>query len=97
VRVGVVFAVVVPVLRDGLVRREPLEPVVDVGDQPLLVVVDVDRCRDVHRVDEAEPFDDPALAHEDLDLRRDVEVCTPLRNLEPQLAAGVPHGRTYSD
>jgi hypothetical protein len=54
VRVGVVLAVVVPVLRDRLMRGEPLEPVVEVADQATLVVVDVDRGRDVHRVDEAQ-------------------------------------------
>jgi hypothetical protein len=74
------------------VRRQALEPVVEVGDQALLVVVDVDRRRDVHRVDEAEPVDDPALADEGLDLRRDVEVRPPLRHLEPQLLARVLHG-----
>ena len=91
VRVGVVLAVVVPVLRHRLVRGEPLQPVVDVLEQAALVVVHVDRGGDVHRVHEAEAVRDPALAHELLHLRRDVEVRPPLRDLEPELLAGVLH------
>jgi hypothetical protein len=54
VGVCVVFAVVVPVLVRRRVRREPLEPVVDVLDQAGLGVIHVDGGRDVHRIDEAE-------------------------------------------
>src|SRR5207237_2134278 len=72
-------------------RREPLQPVVEVLDQAALVVVHVDGGGDVHRVYEAEPIRDPALAHELLDLRRDVQVPAPLRNLEPELLARVVH------
>jgi hypothetical protein len=79
------------------VRGKPLEPVVDVLEQPRLVVVHVDGRRDVHRVHEAEPVRDPALANELLDLRRDVEICAPLRNLEPELLARVLHAATLAE
>jgi hypothetical protein len=91
VRVGIVLAVVVPVLGDRLVRREALQPVVVVLDETGLVVVHIDGRRDVHRVDEAEPVRDPALADELLDLRRDVQVRPPLRGVEPELLARVLH------
>ena len=89
--VGVVLAVVVPVLRDRLMRREALQPVVEVPDQPRLVVVHVDGRRDVHRIDEAEAVRDLSLVDELLDLRRDVEVGAPLGDVEPQLLASMLH------
>ena len=49
-------------------RREALEPIVDVGDQAALVVVHVDGRRDVHRIHEDEPVLDPRLADDLLDL-----------------------------
>jgi hypothetical protein len=52
-----------------------------------LVVVHVDRGRDVHRVDEAEAVRALALTDELLDLRREVEVGAPLREVEPELLA----------
>src|SRR5262249_45242665 len=70
---------------------EPLEPIVDVCDQPTFVVVDVDRRRDVHRVDEAEAVLDAGLAHERLDPRRDVDVVTAVRRLERQILGRVLH------
>jgi hypothetical protein len=48
VGVGVVLAVVVPVAVGRRVRREAFQPVVDVLDQPRLVVVHVDGRGDVH-------------------------------------------------
>jgi len=45
VRVGIVLADVVAIAGHRLVRCKALEPVVDVGDQPALVVVHIDSGR----------------------------------------------------
>ena len=58
---------------------------------PRLVVVDVDRRGDVHRVHEHEPVLDPGLAHERLDAVGDVHVVAPVRRLEGQVLGRVLH------
>jgi hypothetical protein len=93
VRVGIVLADVVPVARDGLVRGEPLEPVVDVLDQARLGVVHVDRSGDVHRVDEHEAVLDAGALHERLDAVGDVHVVASVWRLERQVLGGVLHPR----
>ena len=59
--------------------------------RPGLVVVDVDRRRDVHRVDQAEALLDARAADEVLDAAGDVDVVAPVRRLEPELFAGAFH------
>jgi hypothetical protein len=81
----------VPVLLGRLVRREALEPVVEILDQAGLCVIDVDRRRDVHRVDETEPVLDPGAADEVLDVGRDVHVIAAVRGLEPEVVGRVLH------
>ena len=55
-------------------RGELLQPVVEVPVQAGFVVVDEDRGRDVHGVDQAEPLPDAAFAQAVLDLGSDVEI-----------------------
>ena len=72
-RVGIVFAgVVVLVLRQRLVRRQLLQPLLVILVQAPLVVVDEHRRGDVHRVHQHQAFLDAALGQAVLDLRRDV-------------------------
>jgi hypothetical protein len=96
-RVRVVLAVVVPVLLGRRVRREALEPVVEVLDEPRLGVVHVDGGRDVHRVHEAEPVLDPGGCDERLHLLGDVHVVAPLRRLEGEVVGGVLHSGELLD
>src|SRR6266567_5517931 len=56
-RVGVVLSCsVVMVLVDGFVWRQALEPDLIVVMQSFLIIVDEDRGRDVHRVNQGETF-----------------------------------------
>jgi hypothetical protein len=96
VRVGVVLSVVVPVPIGRRMRGEALQPVVEVLDEPRLVVVDVDGRGDVHGVHEDEPLADPGPADEVLDVRGDVHVIPPIRRLEGQVVGGVPHAQERS-
>jgi hypothetical protein len=73
------------------VRREALEPVVEVLDQPRLGVVDVDGGGDVHRVDETEAVLDPGAFDEGLDAVGDVDVVAPAGRLEREVVGGVLH------
>src|SRR5438445_22056 len=70
-------------------RGPPLEPVVDVGDQAALVVVHVDGCGDVHRIDEHESVVDARLPHERLDAVGDVQVVAAVRRLEREVLGRV--------
>jgi len=67
------------------VRREPFEPLVVIGVQPPFVVVDENRCGDVHGVDEREAFSNAALLQGGVDLRGNVEKRPAPRRLEPKL------------
>ena len=87
VRVAVVLPrlVVVVALRARVVGGEPLQPLLVVLVQPSFVVVDEDRSRDVHRVDQAEALLHAAFAHQPLNAVGDVEVITAIRRLEPEM------------
>jgi hypothetical protein len=73
VRVSVVFAglVMLVVLPE---RRERFQPLVDVFDEPALVVIDVNSGRDVHGGDQDHSVSDSRLFKGALDLRRQVDV-----------------------
>lgn len=81
--VSIVLTIVVPVLGNRIVRHEPLQQVVKILDQALLIVVNVRRRRNMHWIHQTEALDDPAFTHEFLDLARYVEICPALRDFEP--------------
>ncbi len=82
-RVSVVLACpVVMVLVDRFVRRQVLEPDLVVVMQSLLVIVDEDRGRDVHRVNQRKTFANATLTQAVLDLRRDVDKPAARRHVE---------------
>ena len=86
VGVGVVFAGAVVSIGGGRrVRREFFQPDVVIVMQPALVVVDEDRCGDVHGVDQTKAFAHAALIDEFLDLRRDVDEAASVRNFKPKM------------
>jgi hypothetical protein len=62
-RVGVVLAgAVVVVARDWITRRKLLQPDFVVVVETALVIADEDGGRDVHCIDQDQPFDHPALS-----------------------------------
>ena len=73
VRIPVVFAGVVMfvVFAEGC---QLLQPLIDVFDQPTLVVIHIDAGRDVHGRNQHHAFLDAALAQDLLHLGRDVDV-----------------------
>ncbi len=61
-RVRIVLpGVIVPILLDGLMRRQSFQEVVVVLQEAGFIVVDIYAGADVHRIDEAEPFLNAAL------------------------------------
>ena len=87
VSVGVVLGTVVFVLRVRLLGREFLQPFLVVAVQAALVVVDEHRRRDMHGVDQHQPFLDFALGHGALDPARDVEKLVAFGGVEPEFLA----------
>jgi hypothetical protein len=73
VRVCVVLARLVVRVTLGRVGRKLFKPFFKVLVQTAFVVVDKHAGRDVHRVDKAQPFFDPAFPDYFRDLRRDVD------------------------
>src|SRR5450830_974597 len=97
VRVGIVLAgVVVAPLRDRVVGDERLEETLVIAVKAGLVVVDEDRGRDVHRVDEAESFPNPALVDRGLDFAGDVHESDSAGEMKRQNLAMRFHGRASS-
>jgi hypothetical protein len=73
VRICIVLAHVVTVVRNRFVRGQPFEPNVVVMVQSRLVVIDEDGGGDVHGIDQAEAFFYAALPQTLVDLRRNVD------------------------
>jgi hypothetical protein len=73
-----------------------LEPLLVIGVEAGLVVVDKHARRDVHGVDEAEPFANAAGGHELRHLRRDVAKGHPLGEREGQMLGVGFHDGGYS-
>jgi len=93
VRIGIILAgIVVPILFDGLVRDKALEKIVVVFEKAWLVIIDIYACADMHRIDQTQSFFDAALPQCGLNLRRDIDVCTPRLCLEKQFFAICFHG-----
>src|SRR5258706_3125585 len=80
--VGFPRVMVSVVLAEG---RESFQPLVDVLDQPALVVVDVNAGGDVHGGNEDHAFGDAALSGGALPLRRGVDILAVLLALEGQV------------
>src|SRR3954454_19588025 len=85
VRVVLAGAVVLIALRAGIEGGQLLQPALVVLVQAGLVVVDEDARRNVHGVDQAEPFADAALRHRPLHVRRDVDEVHPRRDVHRQM------------
>lgn len=92
--VGVVLTSVVPVLRIRLLRREFLEPDLEVLMKAGLVVIDEDTRRNVHGIDQAESLPDPAFAKRGFDLRSDVDQFPPFGDVKPEFFPKRFHGET---
>jgi len=73
--VGVIFpCVVVPVLTDRFVWGEALQEVVVVLNKAWFIVIYIDACTDVHGIDQAQSFLDPAFFERGFHVRRNVDV-----------------------
>src|SRR5271167_850694 len=86
-RVAVVLAgaIVMVALGTRVVGRQPFEPSLVIFVQAGLVVVDENRRRDVHRIDEAKPLAHAAFLDRLLNLARDVHEVHPLRHFHSEI------------
>ena len=75
------------VLADWLMRGQSLQPFFVVVRQSGFVVVDKDRSRYVHGVDERQPFADAALKQARFNIGSDVDEGPPGGHLEPEFLA----------
>src|SRR5687767_5134142 len=66
-------------------RRQLFQPDLIIVMEPPLVVVNENRRRDVHGVDQAQAFAHAALADQLLNLRRDVDEPAPAGHFEPEM------------
>jgi hypothetical protein len=83
--VGVVLAGIVAILGDRFMRGELLKPDIEVLVQATFIVVDEDRCRDVHGVRKDDAFLDAAFPKAVLDLGGDVDEAPSAGDIEPEL------------
>src|SRR5262245_39266519 len=89
-RVGVVFARLMVTIVETR-RRELLEPLLKIVDQPVFPVVDVHTGRDVHRRDEHGAVLDSARLNDGGDLVRDADELLPLPGVERQIVGMNDH------
>ena len=82
---------VVAVCTDRFVRCEFLKPLLVIGMQTTLVVIDKDGSSDMHRIDKAEPLRYPALSETFIDMRSDVQHRPSSRYVKPQFLAVTFH------
>ena len=84
--VSVVFAgPIVTIARGRRVRREFFQPKLVIVMEPRLIVIDEDRSRNVHGVDQTKAFGHAASVNKFLDLRRDIDEPASIRYLEPKM------------
>ncbi len=69
----------------GAERGQPLQHLVNVADQPGLVVVDVYPCGEVHGRNQHQPFLDPAFGQRLCHLRGNVDIFAPFIGVEGQV------------
>src|SRR5262245_62365495 len=85
---GIFFAgIVVAILLDLFVGRQFFQPDAVIVMKAGFIIVDKDRCGDVHGIDKHKSFFYAALAKAVLHLRRDVDEGYPCRGSEPKFFA----------
>ena len=90
--VSVVLAgAVVAIMADGLVRSQPLQPILIVLMEATFIIVDEHRSGYVHSVDECESLHDIALSQTILNLGRDVDEGPAPGNIEPEFLSVIFH------
>ena len=85
--IGIILCTVVGILGIRLLRRQLFQPLLKVGVQARLVIVDEDRRGDVHGVAQEQTLPDAALAQAGFNLWRDVDKFPPPFYVEPQFFA----------
>ena len=88
---------VMVVLRCRRVRGQFFEPNVVVVKETLLGIIDKYRGSNVHGVDEAKPFPNPALAHQIFDSAGDINKSSSSRHLEPKLFPETFHSLGFAN
>ncbi len=70
---------------DRFVRRQSLQKVVVIPQQPRLVVIDIDAGRNMHGIDQYQSFFHPACAKDGFDLRGNIEIRAACLRFKPEL------------
>src|ERR1700730_16859156 len=66
-------------------RRQLLQPRSDILDQPIFIVIHIDRRGNMHRRNKTQPILNPAAPHNLLHLRSDMDHLIPLVSMESQI------------
>ena len=82
--IGIILTGIMPVLRHRLMRRKLLQPHLKIMMQPRLIVIDKNRRRDMHGIDEHQPFTNAAFPQALFHLRGNIDKCPSRRRLKPE-------------
>ena len=90
-RIGIVFAVIVTVLFNRLMRSKFLEPDLEIMVKAGFIVIDEDGSSDMHGIDQNQSFLNTTLPETCFNLRSDIDESPPCRHLKPQLFSVALH------
>jgi len=83
--IAIVFAgQIMPVMTQRLMRRQLFEPALEIAMQALFVIINKDRSRNMHRIDQTEPLNNFALSQAIFNLRGNIEKPASLGYLKPE-------------
>ena len=83
-RVAIIFKTVVGILAVRFLRCQLFQPVLKVGMQSALVVIDEDRSRNMHGIAEHQAFTDAGFKEAFFNLRSNVDIDSSGLSFEPQ-------------
>ena len=86
-RIGIVLKAIMGILGMGLFGSQFFQPFLEIRVQAGFIVIDEDRCCDMHRIHQAKAFADPAIAQAFFDLLGNVYKLPALCGVKPQFTA----------
>ena len=83
--IAVVLASPVMPVAFQVIRRDLFKEIVEILDQTRLIIIDVNARGDVHRIDQAKTFLDPAFAEGRFNLRSNIDIVPFLLSLKKKV------------
>ena len=96
VAVGIVFIAVVAILAVGFFRSELFQPHLVIMMQAGFIIVDKDRCGNMHSVNEYKTLLDTAFSNQSLDLIMYRDYCPTLWNIHPDFFGQCFHVKNFN-